>query len=553
MAIIGCASAAVTFRRDSGVSQEWRLTSKSPSDAVIPLMFAVQHRNMDKLYAFVDQVSDPQSPFYGQYLSLSELGEMVGNPEATATLTNYLTTFPLEDMDTTPNGDFVSVKVTVATAEAMLSTSFFQYSHESADAVIHRCDSYTLPDDVADAVNTVYHTTSLRKLGTTSKPFITSLSLRGTAAAGQSTPPVIQKYYGIDNPVVSNKAATISVFETIGQSYSPSDLTKFCGEYSIDCAPVAKVIGPNDPSSCSNPNNCVEAELDVQVVATQAQQAAMTFWSIPGTESFAQWFAAVAKDPTPPLTFSVSYGEDEKEVGKSNAETFNQEVAKMAARGLSVLIASGDDGVAGAGARSNKGACGFNPSYPATCPYVTAVGGTQGPEEGSAEIACQSNKGGGITSGGGFSTIFDRPSYQSSAVESYLSNGPSLPPKSDFASTGRGYPDVAAMAHNYPIVVDGTDYAGSGTSASTPLFASMVALANSARISAGKSPLGFLNPFIYQNSAIFHDITSGVNNCAAGGSVCCEYGFTATTGWDPITGVGSFAPFSAFLKAAMDA
>jgi tripeptidyl-peptidase-1 len=81
----------------------------------------------------------------------------------------------------------------------------------------------------------------------------------------------------------------------------------------------------------------------------------------------------------------------------------------------------------------------------------------------------------------------------------------------------------------------------------------MVTLANSARLDAGKTPLGFLNPALYSfPSSVFHDITVGENNCAAAHSdpVCCKYGFTAAAGWDPLTGLGS-PVFPKFLAAAL--
>jgi tripeptidyl-peptidase-1 len=234
---------------------------------------------------------------------------------------------------------------------------------------------------------------------------------------------------------------------------------------------------------------------------------------------------------------------------------FNTEICKLGLRGLTVMVASGDDGVANYGARTFKRNCGFNPSFPATSPYVTTVGATQGPEDGKPEIACSSSTGGLITTGGGFSITFPRPSYQDAAVLGYLQNGPNLPPTSMFNAQGRGYPDVAALGHNYQVVIGGKTYIESGTSASSPVFAAMVTLVNGMRFTAGKGPIGFLNPNLYslggQSSSVFNDITVGENNCCAGNpgsQVCCQYGFNATTGWDPLTGWGSIN-FPAFSKA----
>jgi len=267
------------------------------------------------------------------------------------------------------------------------------------------------------------------------------------------------------------------------------------------------------------------------------------------------WVLAVASTSNPPLVHSVSYGDVEQQDDPTELNRFNTEVMKLGAQGVSVIIASGDDGVANFPARSNPSACGFHPSFPASASYVTAVGATMGPENNTVEIAETSDAGGGITTGGGFSTVFAQPSYQSAAVSNYFKVAEStLPPVGTYNASGRGYPDVSILGHNYVIEDGGQLSAGSGTSASAPVFAGMISLINSQRLAAGKSALGFLNPILYQtataNPEAFHDITQGKNNCCAGNpgqQVCCQYGFTAAPGWDPLTGLGSIN-FDTFAK-----
>ena len=97
----------------------------------------------------------------------------------------------------------------------------------------------------------------------------------------------------------------------------------------------------------------------------------------------------------------------------------------------------------------------------------------------------------------------------------------------------RGFPDVAAIGLNVATVFNGSAYGIGGTSASAPIFASIVTLLNEARLAAGKGPIGFLNPTLYKNPSAFNDITIGNNpGCGTGG-------FNATPGWDPVTGLGS--------------
>merc|ERR1712187_285196 len=204
---------------------------------------------------------------------------------------------------------------------------------------------------------------------------------------------------------------------------------------------------------------------------------------------------------------------------------------KAGAKGISILFASGDQGVCG------RSGCGllthsrFHPDFPAASPYITAVGGTdfEGADIG-AETAWSD-------SGGGFSDNFDIPSYQKDAVAAYKASADAdLPPQNLWNNTGRGYPDIAALGGQkapYCVAVNGFFEGVAGTSASSPVTAGVFALLNGLRASQSKSPLGFLNPFIYQNSAAFQDVTSG---CNGGGRKYC---FKAIKGWDAATGWGT--------------
>jgi tripeptidyl-peptidase-1 len=162
---------------------------------------------------------------------------------------------------------------------------------------------------------------------------------------------------------------------------------------------------------------------------------------------------------------------------------------------------------------------------------LTSVGATQSYPETAAGL-----------SSGGFSNYFGAPSYQSAQVKSYISSlGSTYSGK--YNASGRGFPDVAAYGENVQIYSGGSAGAVAGTSCSSPIFASVVGLLNDALITAGKAPLGFLNPWLYSTAAsALNDITSGSN------PGCSTNGFSAKAGWDPVTGLGT--PNFAKLKAA---
>jgi len=402
-----------------------------------------------------------------------------------------------------------------------------------------RALEYSIPSELSEHVEGVFNTVQLPNVDTIRPTPVRQGKLR---KAGSITPALLNTYYHVTSNT-GNTLASQSVFESLEQYYSPNDLAQFESQYNIPSQPVAYDIGgyQSDEICVSDPNSCAEANLDVQYLIGVSQGTPTTYWYDGATDSFLNWIQAVADTENPPLVHSISYGSIETSLPAFFANQFNTEALKLGAQGVSILVSSGDDGVANFQARTNPKKCGYTPSFPASSPYVTAVGATQGPESSSTEIACTSDQGGVITTGGGFSTIFSAPSYQTDAIKGYFAALDSTQqPVEGYATTGRGYPDVAMAGLNYEVVIGGNTYQVSGTSASAPVVAGFVSLVNAARLAAGKPALGFLNTAIYQHGTeiVTNDVTSGFNNCAAS-KVCCDQGFYAAKGWDPLTGFGS--------------
>ena len=248
------------------------------------------------------------------------------------------------------------------------------------------------------------------------------------------------------------------------------------------------------------------------------------------------------------------------------------EFLKLGLQGVSFLFASGDTGV---GQYPNKyggfdgptGCLGpdlnvFNPTWPNTCPYVTAVGATKvypghSVFDAMPESAVYDPAGHpysvNYSSGGGFSNVYAAPSYQKSAIATYFAeHDPGLPHYSGLAQVtsdlyalpnvtalagssggiynriGRGVPDVAANGDNIASYTAGKFSLSGGTSAATPIFASIVNRINEERLRAGKKTVGFLNPTLYSHPEVLNDIVNGTNKA------CLGEGFNAVKGWDPV-------------------
>jgi len=254
----------------------------------------------------------------------------------------------------------------------------------------------------------------------------------------------------------------------------------------------------------------------------------------------------------------------------------NQLFAKATARGITMSSAAGDSGAHG---RTDPGCTDpvVRPAFPAASPWICAVGATEiangvaGPITGAPicnsggayngqcatggyEVVASNRFMAFYSSGGGFSNVAARPSFQDAAVLAYLKNTTAQPPAGDFNASGRGFPDVAALGHNFYVELGGSPGLVDGTSASTPTWSGIVANLNAVLLANGKPVLGYVNQLLYQlyakDPTIFNDVVQGDNTCTEDACPCpAGDGFYAAPGWDATTGLGT--PNYGKLKAAI--
>ena len=126
------------------------------------------------------------------------------------------------------------------------------------------------------------------------------------------------------------------------------------------------------------------------------------------------------------------------------------------------------------------------------------------------------------------------PAY-ADVVDAFVAQTPV--PSSFFNASGRAFPDVGALGVHFDVVYKGHNADVAGTSAATPTFGAIVSLLNGARLAAGKPPMGYILPFLYQAAAqdatAFNAVKEGTNPHGA-----CP-GFTCVAGWNPMTGLGT--------------
>jgi kumamolisin len=269
--------------------------------------------------------------------------------------------------------------------------------------------------------------------------------------------------------------------------------------------------------------------LDIEVVGAIAPQAKIAVYFAPNTDAgFLDAITTAIHDTTnKPSVISISWGGPESTWTAQAMTAMDQAFQAAATLGITVCIASGDNGSSDS---VNDG--GDHVDFPASSSFALACGGTSLQASASAinsETVWNDGANGGA-SGGGISGFFAKPVWQAS-LNAVDAQGKVV------ALTQRGVPDVAGNADpqtGYEVRVDGTASVIGGTSAVAPLWAALIARVNEL---SGK-PAGFLNPQLYQNPKALRDITSGNNG-----------DFAAAAGWDACTGLGS--PNGAALRAVI--
>lgn len=310
---------------------------------------------------------------------------------------------------------------------------------------------------------------------------------------------------------------TVAVIE-LGGGYRNSDLQTYFASLGLATMPTVTAVPVTGATNLPGSAADTEVMLDIEVVGALVPAANIVVYFAPNTDQgFYEAISRAAHDRAHrPSVISISWGAPENRWSSPSLTAMHTALQDAALLGVTVTAAAGDHG-------SSDGASDGAPhvDFPASSPYALGCGGTRliaGGDTISSETVWNDTALGQGATGGGISTQFAVPDWQHNATVPTAPGG--------FA--GRGVPDVAGDADpltGYQVRVDGADQVLGGTSAVAPLWAALVARLNQL---LGAS-LGDAHRALYQiGGTAFHDITDGNNGA-----------YTAGTGWDPCTGLGS--------------
>lgn len=431
----------------------------------------------------------------------------------------------------------VRLRGSIANMEKAFQVTLFDYKYVGGD-YRGRVGSVYVPTGLKNIVRGVFGLDN-RRAARRGRPSSPASAPAGSAAVPSSwyVPSQLAQHYGF--PAGDGNGQAIGLLE-LGGGYFPNDLTQFCALANIPALPKVTPVSVDGAPTDAKDHEEGEVMLDTEIAAGLCPKANIIVYFAPNTDAglIDVLSDAIHDQKNAPGVLSMSWGGPEASYTKQALNEIGEVLKDAVALGVTVCFASGDDGSSD-GLKDGHA----HVNFPASSPFALAVGGTTIPVKGSTGSDIVWREGTGLndggpndgSTGGGISAIFPRPSWQSQITASSVNPG---------AMVGRSIPDIAANADwtksPYLLVVDGAKRPNGGTSAATPLIASLLTLINAQR-PAGKR-VGYVTPVLYQpasqgggtiGSAGCTDVVTGNNKTAAIG------GYSASRGYDPASGWGT--------------
>lgn len=557
-------------------------------------------QNADAAAALARAVSDPRSASYGQYVSPAQFRRQFAPSQSQVGAVQTWLKSQGFTVDYTPtNNHYVAAEGTVAQAQAAFGTSFGMYNVKG-QTVRSPSGDLSIPSSLASIVSGVMGLDDSATFVTTDhvvdknappsggfrnapplsdywaelvSPYAYPAGFTNVASPAKAswtvkgyTPAQIKGAYGISG-AYDGAGQTVAIIDAYASPTILQDVNQWSTNRGLPTMTNSQLVQVVPPGVYRRPQNprqdpqgwYGEATLDVEAVHGMAPAAKIVFVGAPNNYQDLDAAMNHVVDQRLAQIVTNSYGFPTELLPRGYIKPLEDTLIQAAAEGIGVYFSSGDNG-------DETSRFGFaTADWPASSPWVTAVGGTSLGIDASntrvletgwgtsnyncdtTSLAC-TRTGWLYGAGGGVSRLFAKPWYQSA-----------------LSASGRAVPDVAALGdpqtgllvgqtQTFPEAVSYDEYRIGGTSLSSPIFAGLMALADQAAGSA----LGFANPLFYANPGAFTDIQSvktavarrnfnnGVDASAGTADrlrTFDDYSGSPTQhtgpGWDNVTGLGT--------------
>ena len=461
----------------------------APKDGSFRALLVLTLTNEAGLRSLVDAMYTPGNASFRQYLSVASFEATYAPSQANlAAVTSWVTSQGMTVNRTASNRMLVEFSGTVNAFETAFGVTLNTTTRSGA-TLYTTSGTLTLPAALQGKVSTVLTPDLPATAGTLADTGTIKTSLPSSDAYLSKDLTVA---YGASTAAAHGKGETIGIVAAGGVRVS--DAQSYWQSQKLTRANPTFVQTAESPSAWN-----IEATLDVEWSGGMAPDAAVRVYQAPDIRDTSLVYAfneAIGAGQATVVSDSFAHNEGVESVDVRT--TYNLAALQGAAMGVTVLSASGDSNLV---------------DVPASCPYVTAVGGTSLT---TSSGAYESESAWSYT-GCGTSSYFAQPTWQTG--------------KTPGNTTRRATADISAEADTLWYFEAGMWSQAGGTSFASPTSAGLVATLNSARMAAKSTRVGWLNPILYGNTATqaaMHDVTDGASNNYAAGA-----------GWDNPTGWGS--------------
>ena len=342
----------------------WEFKKAAPANLKINMHIAMKEQNMEVLQDRLMAMSTPGHADYGKHMSKAEVDALTAPSAASVdSVKSWLKSHGIKAGEVSSGS--MPVTLTTSQAEKLLGTKYGVYYNSAKDQYTVRTTEYSLPKSLHNDIHMVQPTTMFSDMGMyaskakTTMSFTKPVSDKAGASCGNGvTPSCLKSLYSINYTPTSNTQIGITGY--LGEVAGQSDLQTFLDEYTnIPDSATFTVQLVNGGSNSGD--GTIEADLDTQYAMGLTYPIKNTFYETGGqppfkpdasdstntNEPYIDWLNYMNGLSTVPQTVTSSYGDNEQTVPKDYADSVCNGFAKLAARGVSILVSSGDGGVAG--------------------------------------------------------------------------------------------------------------------------------------------------------------------------------------------------------------
>ncbi|WIG59094.1 MAG: Chitinase [Ktedonobacterales bacterium] len=499
-------------------------------DRALTLSIALNLRNTDALNALIAAQNDPRSGLYHHFLTTTQFNSMFAPTTANVNaVVAYLRGQGILVSSVSSNRTLIDASGSASAVERAFNVQIGDYSYHGR-SVYAPTKEPSVPSTLAGLILNIGGLDNVAVYRPASP-----LAPR-TGPGGGYTPSELRTAYDMNSLISSadGTGQTVAIFELDG--YKSSDVNAYLSNYSLGSAKYSNVLV--DGATNAAGAGAIEVELDMEVVSATAPGATQKIYIGPNsTQGVNDTYNKIVTDNIAKVA-STSWGLCEASSGNTELQALNNIFTQAASQGQAIFAAAGDSGAYDCNDTN------LAVDSPADDPNVVGVGGTNlqtgtGGSYTSESVwsnpsdTSRSPKGAG--GGGGLSTYFSKPSYQTGpgTTNSYSNGMRQVPDVSADADPNSGYSvycsvTAAGCSSSSPWIEVG------GTSAAAPLWAGVAADTNQYLAANSKPVLGNAHATLYtlfnttQTYTAYHDVTSG-NNLF----------YPATSGYDQASGIGT--------------